>query len=65
VDNRTEIIREGVASVPPATIAALTLMGVSLQDWVLMATLGWLGLQITYFIYQRFKELTKDDSKPD
>jgi C4-dicarboxylate transporter len=50
------MIREGVASVPPATVAALTLAGVSLQDWVLMATLGWLGIQIAYFFYQRYKE---------
>ena len=54
--HKSEMIREGVASVPPATVAALTLAGVSLQDWVLMATLGWLGIQIGYFFYQRYKE---------
>jgi hypothetical protein len=50
------MIREGVASAPPTAVMALTLAGVSLQDWVLMATLGWLGLQIGYFLYQRWKE---------
>lgn len=50
------MIKEGAASLPPAAVAALTILGVSLQDWVLMATLGWLGLQIGYFIYQRWKE---------
>lgn len=56
IDHRSVMIREGVASAPPATVAALTLAGISLQDWVLMATLGWLGLQIGYFLYQRWKE---------
>jgi hypothetical protein len=50
------MMREGMLSTPPAAIAALTLMGVSLQDWVLLATLGWLSMQIAYFIYQRCKE---------
>lgn len=47
---------EGVMSVPPAAVAGLSLMGVSLQDWVLLATLGWLGIQIVWFGYNRWKE---------
>lgn len=50
------MVREGLASTPPAAVAALTLAGVSLQDWVLGATLVWLGLQVSYFLYQRWKE---------
>lgn len=56
MDHRSEMIREGAASLPPAAVAAVTLAGVSLQDWVLMATLGWIAMQISYFLYQRWKE---------
>ena len=64
MDNRTEMFREGVLSAPPATIAALTLFSVSLQDWVLIATLGWLSMQILYFMYQRWKELCPKEKEP-
>jgi len=56
VNHNAEIVREGIASAPPVVVAALTMAGVGLQDWVLIATLGWIGLQITYFLYQRWKE---------
>lgn len=56
MDHRSEMLREGIASAPPAAVAAVTLAGVSLQDWVLLATLGWIGMQISYFLYQRWKE---------
>lgn len=49
-------IREGVMSAPPAAVAAVSLSGVSLQDWVLIATLVWLGLQVSWFCYNRIKE---------
>jgi len=64
VDNRTEMLREGVLSTPPATVAALTLFSVSLQDWVLIATLGWLSMQIVYFMYQRWKEWGPKEEEP-
>lgn len=54
--DRSEMVREGLASAPPVTVAALTISGISLQDWVLMATLGWIAMQIGYFTYQRWKE---------
>lgn len=54
--NKDDILREAVASAPPASVATLTLAGVSLQDWVLIATLVWIVTQFGYFIYQRVKE---------
>lgn len=52
---KTESLNQAVASAPPAVISAITLAGVSLQDWVLIATLGWIGLQTVWFIWQRIK----------
>lgn len=49
-------MKEALASAPPASVAGLTLVGISLQDWVLVATLFWLACQITYFGYQRYKD---------
>lgn len=54
-------LAEGLASTPPAAIAALTLAGVSLQDWVLIGTLVWLSLQVGWFIYQRYKDFRNKD----
>ncbi len=54
--NESEIVREALASAPPTAIAGLSLIGVSLQDWVLIVTLLWLACQIAYFGYQRYKD---------
>jgi len=61
IDHKAEMAREGVLSAPPALVAGLTLLGVSLQDWVLILTICWLLFQISYFIYQRYKDWNNDD----
>lgn len=53
---REEILREAAASAPPVSVAGLALAGISLQDWVLIATLLWIAVQMAYFGYQRYKE---------
>lgn len=53
---KERILAEAMASAPPTSVAALTLVGVSLNDWVLIVTLFWLTCQIGYFGYQRYKE---------
>lgn len=45
---------EAVKSSPPVTVSALALGGVTLQDWVLIATLLWILLQAGWFIYSKF-----------
>lgn len=50
---------EGVMTIPPATIAAITMIGVSLQDWVLMATLLWVVTQFGWFCYNRYQDFKK------
>lgn len=54
--SKEDVLREAVSSAPPISVAGLTLVGVSLQDWVLIATLLWITLQMAYFGYQRYKE---------
>lgn len=52
--NKNEIV-EAAFSAPPASVAAITLAGVSLNDWVLIATLVWIITQFGWFIWQRIK----------
>lgn len=56
MNNKESIIREALASAPPTSVAGLTLVGVGLQDWVLIVTLVWILLQMGYFTYKRYKE---------
>lgn len=54
---KSDSLREAISSAPPISVAGLTLAGVSLQDWVLIATLGWIGLQAAWFVYRRYKDI--------
>lgn len=49
------------ASAPPTLVSAVTLAGVSLQDWVLIATLGWIVMQAAWFVYSKWKKLGGDE----
>jgi hypothetical protein len=60
-----EAISQGTMSLPPTAVAAITLAGVSLQDWVLIATLGWLAVQFGWFIVQRYREFKKGGASKD
>ena len=60
-----EGVRDAVLSAPPTAVAGLALMGITLQDWVLMATLLWLGLQIAWFGYKRYQDFMDKDDKCD
>lgn len=61
--SRSENIREAALSVPTVSVAGLSLVGVSLQDWVLIATLTWLAIQITWFGYNRYTEYHEKKTK--
>ncbi|MFL9590441.1 hypothetical protein ACKC5O_00470 [Aeromonas schubertii] len=42
----------GVAkSAPPVVVSGMTLAGYSLNDWVLVATLLWIAVQMGWFIW--------------
>lgn len=42
----------GVAkSAPPVVVSGMTLAGYSLNDWVLVATLIWIAVQLVWFVW--------------
>lgn len=41
-------------SAPPLAISGLSLAGIQMQDWVYIATLAWIGLQMLGFLWDRF-----------
>jgi hypothetical protein len=49
-----EMTSEALKASPPVTVVGLSLGGVSLQDWVLIATLIYTLLQTGWFIYSKF-----------
>ena len=52
--NHHDAAIEVAKSAPPVAVSGLSLVGVQLNDLVLMATLLWLACQIGGWIYDRF-----------
>jgi len=49
----THEIKEEVLKVaPPAGVSALSICGICLSDWVYLATLLYLALQITWLVFR-------------
>lgn len=62
--NRTgEIAGEITKAAPPVSVTGLTLAGVSLNEWVLLATLFYTVLQIGWFIYSKMIRKDENGSK--
>jgi len=59
--NKNEVITEALKSAPPVSIAGATVLGASLEEWVLVLTALYTVLQLAYFIRRRYKEY-KDGS---
>lgn len=59
--SKNEVIGEALKSAPPVSVAGATVVGVSLDEWVLVLTALYTALQIAYFIRKRYKEY-KDGS---
>jgi uncharacterized membrane protein len=47
---KTELAAEAVRVSPPVTVAGLSLAGISLQDWVLVATLVYTVVSLFFLI---------------
>lgn len=47
-------VGEITKAAPPVSVTGLTLAGVSLNEWVLLATLFYTLLQTGWFIYSKF-----------
>ncbi|AZQ96387.1 putative holin [Aeromonas phage ZPAH7B] len=41
-----EVVEKAAPVAPPAAVAGMSVMGVSLQDWVYIATLVYIAIQI-------------------
>lgn len=52
---------EAIMSAPPVSVVGITLAGISLENWVYIATLFWLGLQIGWFVYKRVQDWRAPD----
>lgn len=53
---KNEVLSEALKSAPPVSIAGATVLGFSMQDWVLVLTALYTFLQIAYFIRKSYKE---------
>lgn len=54
---RVEITNEGLKAMPPVTVTAVTWMhGLTLNDYVLIGTLVYIGLQAAYLIWKWARE---------
>lgn len=53
---KEEVLAEAVKSVPPVSVAGATVLGVSMQEWVLILTALYTLLQIAYFVRKSYKE---------
>lgn len=53
---KEDVLGEVAKTAPPVSVAGATVMGVTLQEWVLYLTAVYTLLQIAYFIRKLFKE---------
>lgn len=59
----SEVLTEAAKAAPTVTVGGLTLFGVGLADWVLIATLIYTGLQVYVLVRDKFVKRNKDGSK--
>jgi len=59
----SEVVTEVVKASPTLTVGGLTLFGVGLSDWVLIATLVYTGLQVYVLVRDKLIKRNKDGSK--
>lgn len=48
-----EVASRAITSVPPVSVAAWTWLGHNVADWVQVAALAWLVLQMGWFIWSK------------
>jgi hypothetical protein len=55
---RAEIAQESLKATPPVTVTAVTWMsGLTLNDYVLLATLAYVALQAGYLVWKWVREI--------
>lgn len=63
ITSGNELAGEITKAAPPVTVTGLSLFGVTLNEWVLIATLTYTLLQMGYFIYTKFIRGERNVSK--
>lgn len=63
-DNYNELAVAAAKLSPPVTVAAVTVAGASLQDWVLAATLLYTVLQIGLLVRKTWNEYKSRKANP-
>lgn len=53
---KNEVMSEALKSAPSVSIAGATVLGASLEEWVLVLTAIYTLLQLAYFVRTRYKE---------
>jgi hypothetical protein len=56
----SEHVAGAIKATPPAAVTGLSLAGVTLNEWVMIATLIYTVMQIGWFIYSKTKTIRKD-----
>lgn len=51
-------VSEVATTAPPTAISGLIAFGVPLDQWVVIVTLLYLILQVTWFVYSKYKVIT-------
>lgn len=51
------------ASSVPLSATGLSLAGLSLQEWMYAATIGWIVVQLGFFLYDRIKKARADNDR--
>lgn len=61
---KMEFFKQAALGAPPAAVAGMTMLSVPLSEWVFIATLFYIGVQIAFLLY-RWYRLIKIDLRKD
>ena len=56
---KTDLAAEATKAAFPVGVSAFTLAGVSLNDLVMLATLGYIALQAAYLLWKWYRQATR------
>jgi hypothetical protein len=56
----TSHVTDAIASSPPVAVAGMTFYGYGVADWVQVAALVWIIIQIGWWAYKNFIKKEKD-----
>lgn len=63
--SRGEALMTGVKATPPLVVSAFSAAGLTLEEWVFVATLIYLTLSIAHLVWKFFRERARDRGARD